>query len=74
MATQFSRVYNRFLGKITDDMYIELTPEDTLKDLQNLIIAALPEFECPRHNIMDYTLTTEVIPENEASGELDISF
>ena len=74
MATQFSRVYNRFLGKITDDMYIELTPEDTLKDLQNLIIAALPEFEFPRHNIMDYTLTTEVIPENEASGKLNISF
>lgn len=69
MATQFSRVYNRFLGKITDDMYIELTPEDTLKDLQNLIIAALPEFEFPRHNIMDYTLMTEVIPENEASSD-----
>ena len=31
--TQFSTVYNRFLGKITDDMYMELTPEDTVKDL-----------------------------------------
>jgi hypothetical protein len=31
--TQFSAVYNRFLGKITDDLYLELTPEDTLRDL-----------------------------------------
>jgi hypothetical protein len=24
--TLFASVYNRFLGKITDDMYMELTP------------------------------------------------
>ena len=30
MGTPFTKVYNRFLGKITDDMYIELTPEDTI--------------------------------------------
>ena len=34
MGTQFSKVYNRFLNKITDDMYLELTPQDTLKDIQ----------------------------------------
>ena len=32
-GTPFSVIYNRFLEKITDDMYMELTPEDTLKDL-----------------------------------------
>jgi hypothetical protein len=31
--TEFATVYSRFLGKITDDMYLELTPEDTVKDL-----------------------------------------
>ena len=41
-GTLFSAVYNRFLGKITDDMYIELTPEDTIKDLQNILIDAIP--------------------------------
>nr|DAI51155.1 MAG TPA: hypothetical protein [Caudoviricetes sp.] len=46
--TDFSKVYNRFLGKITDDMYLELTPQDTLRDLQNLIIEAIPGFEFPR--------------------------
>nr|DAU68784.1 MAG TPA: hypothetical protein [Caudoviricetes sp.] len=33
MGTLFSAVYNRFLNKVTDDMYLELTPEDTLRDL-----------------------------------------
>jgi len=33
MGTAFTSIYNRFLGKITDDMYMELTPEDTVKDL-----------------------------------------
>ena len=31
--TKFSAVYNRFLGLITDDLYLELTPEDTIRDL-----------------------------------------
>ena len=34
-GTQFASVYNRFLEKVTDDMYIELTIQDTIKDLQN---------------------------------------
>ena len=49
--TQFTTVYNRFLGKITDDMYLELTPEDTIRDLQNLLLDAIPGFEFPRCNL-----------------------
>jgi len=48
MATRFTAVYNCFLGKITDDLYIELTPEDTLRDLQALLLNCIPEFEFPR--------------------------
>ena len=51
--TQFSAVYNRFLGQITDDLYLELTPEDTLRDLQNLLLDAIPGFEFPRCNLYD---------------------
>lgn len=65
MGTPFTKVYNRFLGKITDDMYIELTPEDTIKDLQNLIIDAIPGFEFPRKNLMDYEIKTAVKREDE---------
>ena len=62
--TQFSAVYNRFLGKITDDLYLELTPEDTLKDLQNLLKNAIPGFEFPRVVIDDYIIeTVEIAPD-----------
>ena len=63
MGTPFAAVYNRFLGKITDDMYLELTPEDTMKDLRNLLIDAIPGFEFPRKNLFDYELKVEVKPE-----------
>ena len=59
MGTPFTDVYNRFLGKITDDMYVELTPQDTIRDLRNLIIDAIPGFEFPRHNLYDYVIQTE---------------
>ena len=36
-------------------MYMELTPQDTIKDLQNLLIDAIPNFEFPRQ-MMDYKL------------------
>ena len=61
--TQFSAVYNRFLGQITDDLYLELTPEDTLKDLQNLLLNAIPGFEFPRKNLYDYTIEVREIDE-----------
>lgn len=64
-GTKFSAIYNRFLGKITDDMYMELTPEDTIKDLQSLLIDALPGFEFPRFDLFDYTVSTQVMPEDQ---------
>ena len=54
--TKFASIYNRFLGMITDDMYLELTPEDTIKDLQNLLVGAIPGFEFPRINLYDYSI------------------
>lgn len=63
--TKFSAIYNRFLGKITDDMYMELTPQDTIRDLQNLLIDAIPGFEFPRKPLDDYTIKTEVVPEDQ---------
>ena len=69
MGTQFTTVYNRFLSKITDDMYMELTPEDTIKDLQKLLINAIPGFEFPRKNLNDYTLLIDKIPQSELTEE-----
>ena len=63
--TKFTAVYDCFLGKITDDMYVELTPEDTIKDLQHLLINAIPNFEFPRVNLYNYEIKTEIIYESE---------
>ena len=65
MATLFVTVYNRFLGKITDDMYMELTPEDTIRDLQNLLIDSIPGFEFPRQNLYNYEIKVLEIHEDE---------
>ena len=67
--TQFSAVYNRFLGQITDDLYLELTPEDTLKDLQNLLLNAIPGFEFPRKNLYDYTIEVREISSTEIESD-----
>lgn len=67
--TQFSAVYNRFLGQITDDLYLELTPEDTLKDLQNLLLNAIPGFEFPRINLYDYVIEVREMGEDELTPD-----
>lgn len=65
-GTQFAAIYNRFLEKITDDMYMELTPEDTIRDLQNLLTDAIPGFEFPRVCLTDYKVKTAIINEADA--------
>ena len=69
MGTQFAEIYDRFLSKITDDMYMELTPEDTTRDLRSLLINAIPEFEFPRKNLDDYSVETFVIREDNVTED-----
>ena len=57
--TSFSEIYNAFYDSITDDMYMELTPEETTSMLFSLFQNALPWFEFPRFNIDDYDLDFE---------------
>lgn len=56
-STSFSEVYNRFLSKITDDMYMEITPEETENLLKELLISAIPWFEFPRVDLSNRTET-----------------
>jgi len=55
MATSFDTMEDFFLAGITDDMYMELTEEDTKALLDEILVAALPSFEFPKqsqlHNI-----------------------
>lgn len=53
-STPLKLIYDRFFGKITDDMYMEWTKEDTENDLYNIFVDAVPNFEFPRFALYDY--------------------
>jgi hypothetical protein len=55
--TPFSKIYDNFLSKITDDMYMELTELETFRLLEELLISAIPKFEFPRVKIDSYELS-----------------
>lgn len=54
MATPFEKIYNKFFGKITDDLYLEMTYEDTLRDVKSILLDAIPYFEFPRFALYNY--------------------
>ena len=54
-------------------MYVELTPQDTVKDLQRLLIDIIPGFEFPRCDLYDYEVNVEIIRQDEVeSGDFII--
>jgi hypothetical protein len=66
-TTPFSVVYDSFLSKITDDMYMELTIQDTYKMLEELLITSIPKFEFPRVNLFDYVLAEDAAAADQGS-------
>jgi len=52
--TSFLTIYDAFFSRVTDDMYMEFTEEDTYMMLQDLLLNNLPRFEFPRFDIFDY--------------------
>ncbi len=70
--TSFKKIYDRFLGKITDDMYLEWTKEDTLNDLKNILIDAIPGFEFPRFPLYAFDLDSEEFEASLTSEEINI--
>lgn len=56
--TSFQEMYEFFLAGVTDDMFMELTKEDTEKLLEEILIAAVPKFEFP-HWAHPFTLDYE---------------
>ena len=53
--TTFDEVESRFLGSVTDDMYVARNKEDTEEILDEILVEALPWFKNPREiNLLDY--------------------
>ena len=70
--TPFSAIYNCFLEKITDDMYMELTQQDTEKMLKSLFLNAIHFFEFPRQDIYDFNAEEELYNITLTSEEINI--
>ena len=69
-TTPFSDVYESFLSKVTDDMYMELTKKQTYDMLEDLLISSIPKFEFPRKNLFNYEKGFS-LPEDEEEEEED---
>ena len=54
IPTSFITVYDSFLARVTEDMYMEMTEIETLEVLQDILINAISRFEFPRVNLFDY--------------------
>lgn len=65
--TPFSCIYDLFLSKIQDDLYLELTELDTHRLLQELLLTAIPKFEFPRKPLDDYE-TQDVVDVGKYNG------
>lgn len=65
-GTSFFKIYCRFLDKITDEMYMELSLEDTLKNIESIFQDSLAEFDFPKFRINSYDkdkVTSDAIDE-----------
>ena len=65
-------IYDIFLNLITDDMFMELSEQETYKLLQDLLINALPQFEFPRFDINNYEL--DYVEDEEVYCGVDSNF
>ena len=76
--TPFSYIYNSFLSKITDDMYMELDEAQTHRMLEELLLSAIQKFEFPRFDITNYeishkeTITKELEDGSTTEEEINI--
>jgi len=70
--TSFNTIIDRFLSKITDDMYLELTEEDTIRDAKQYLLDAIPYFEFPHFAPYNYDLEKETYNVDLTQEEINI--
>lgn len=76
--TPFSEIFDRFLGKITDDMYFEndgvaeWTKQNTIDDLLNIFNDSIVGFEFPRFPLYDFDIAKQTYNCHLTSEEINI--
>lgn len=58
-VTTFKEMFDFFEAGITDDMFLELDPDETREMEEEILLAALPHFEFPRKDIFDIDIPTQ---------------
>lgn len=71
-TTSFESIYDMFLNRITEDMYMEMTEEDTKNILESLLINSLIWFEFPRFDIYNYSIKDKVFYSALTAEEMDV--
>lgn len=63
MGTSFYTIYCKFLDKITDDLYMELTLEETFQIMESMLMDSIPLFKFPRFRLFNYDKDFEALTE-----------
>lgn len=71
-VTSFTEMYDFFLAGITDDMFMEMTKEDTEALLEEILVSSLPYFEFPRKDIFDLDLENQTFKVKLSTEEMMI--
>lgn len=78
MGTSFYTVYCKFLDKITDDLFMELTLEETFQILDSMLKDSIPLFKFPRFRLFhfdeSYPALTETVDVEGVPTERVISY
>lgn len=54
--TSFATIYDRFLARVTSDMYMEITEGETYHQMQDILLNAIHWFKLPRFDVYNYEL------------------
>lgn len=71
--TPFKAVYDVFLSQITDDLYLEISPEETAKDLKELLMLSIPLYEFPTH-VLSFTESEDIEGRDTSSFDQKLTF
>lgn len=67
MGTTFYVIYCNFLDRITDDMYMEMTMEETFEALESLLMASVSKFKFPRFPIFRFDQGYPALEDDEGN-------
>ena len=70
--TELKNIYDAFLTKVTDDMYMELTVDETYNMLIDLLKASLHWFEFPRFDLYSFNEELGIYPCDVTQEEINI--